>query len=325
MSRPPSNHIHLKDESSGSGSSQGTCTTSQLGGSAGELRGNGRRGRAAWDDGDASGGRGDTNSSVVSGVGRRVASRVARSVASGRSGAARRDQGGRQRSALDSTGGRHLTTGRVSASWVATSGVAVVVVVAARDELKVGATNAGLVVQVQNKRNTSELKIALLAQPLLCIFGSNKKTYESRVRRRGRRVGVEVAGGEGVAVKSSVLAAQVTSLANLGLAGIAGLVLAVVVGVQVSTGSSAVAIGRNGLSMDVVHERTASRRETIKVNVEPDTLAVLARGTLNVAREVAACLFGQSSNVLGTSGVVGGDGCVALSADNRGCGQEGDN
>ena len=192
--------------------------------------------------------------------------------------------------------------------------------------MEVGTSDARLVGQVQNKRHTTKLKKnSCVSRGTLHMVGRRARTYESRVGRRGRRVQVDVAGGECVAFKGSVLAAQVARLANLGLAGIALFVLAVVVRVQVSASTRAVAVGRNGLSMDVVHERAASSRETRKVNVEAHALAAVGRRALNGASEAAAVLGRQCGNVLGTSRVVGGDGCVAsLGGDGRGRGQEGD-
>lgn len=123
----------------------------------------------------------------------------------------------------------------------------------------------------------------------------------------------------------SVLAAQVASLAGLGRARVARHGLAVVVGVQVTTSSSAVAVGRDRLGMDVVHERAASGWETGKVNAKLDTLAVGTGGTLNGTREGASGLLGKRSNVRCADGVVCYYGGVGrLSGDCRSRGQDGD-
>lgn len=150
-------------------------------------------------------------------------------------------------------------------------------------------------------------------------------TYESRVGRQSSRVQVCVLGGKLLGAEVSVLAAQVTSLAGLGGARVARHGLAVVVRVQVSTSGSAVAVGRDRLSMNVVHERAASGWETGKVNAKLDTLAVGSGGTLNGTREGASRLLRKRSNVLCADGVVCYYGGVGrLSGDGRSRGQDGD-
>jgi hypothetical protein len=61
-----------------------------------------------------------------------------------------------------------------------------------------------------------------------------------------------VAGGEGHASDVTVLASQITSLARLRLAHVAGEVLATVSGIQVAHGRGAVAVSRDGKGVNVV-------------------------------------------------------------------------
>lgn len=72
----------------------------------------------------------------------------------------------------------------------------------------------------------------------------------------------------------AVLAAQVTDLAGLGLARIADGDLATVVRVKMSAGASAVAIGGNGLGMDVVDERAALGWESREGDGEAYALSI---------------------------------------------------
>lgn len=151
------------------------------------------------------------------------------------------------------------------------------------------------------------------------------ETYESRVRGQSSRVQVGVLSRESGLSSVSVLAAQVTSLAGLRLGGIAGRSLAAHVRVQMSAGTSAVAVRRNRLSVEVVHERTASLGKASEGDLELDALAVGAGGGLDGSGESAALLGGKSTDVLGAHGVAHYDGSgSALGGDSGGRGQNGD-
>jgi len=73
----------------------------------------------------------------------------------------------------------------------------------------------------------------------------------------------QVAGGDSLLLRPclgrdvAVLSTQVAGLASFGLASVADGDLATVVRVEMSAGGGAVAISRDGLGVDVVHERTA--------------------------------------------------------------------
>lgn len=64
----------------------------------------------------------------------------------------------------------------------------------------------------------------------------------------------------------AILAAQVTNLARAGLAAIANGNLATLVGVKVGASARAVAVSRNWLLVDVVHEGTARLREIVDMD-----------------------------------------------------------
>ena len=98
----------------------------------------------------------------------------------------------------------------------------------------------------------------------------------------------------------SVLAAQVTGLACLRLRGVADGHLAALVRVEMGAGASAVAIGGNGLLVDVVHEGTTGGGEARKGNGEADAFAISARDGGNGTTEGAAGFLRQSAHVAGT-------------------------
>jgi hypothetical protein len=143
----------------------------------------------------------------------------------------------------------------------------------------------------------------------------------------------------------SVLATQVTCLAGLGLARVAGRSLAAEVRVQVSAGSSAVAISRDWLGVDVlgsqyiascspsmtlltVHERAASLRKTCDRHSELDALAIGGGSALNGTSKSGAGLLRKSTSVLGADGVAGylrsGSDGRGLCSDGSGRSQNGD-
>lgn len=78
-------------------------------------------------------------------------------------------------------------------------------------------------------------------------------TDEATQTGQGGCVQVEVLLGETGAVDGAILAAEVTDLAGLRLAGITWRVLTALVRVEMGEGASAVAVGRNRLVVDVVH------------------------------------------------------------------------
>ena len=76
-----------------------------------------------------------------------------------------------------------------------------------------------------------------------------------------------------------MLAAQVTDLASLGLAGIADRHLAALVRVEVSASSSAVAIAGDRLLVDVVHEWAALCWQTRDRDGELNASAIASGGS----------------------------------------------
>jgi hypothetical protein len=107
----------------------------------------------------------------------------------------------------------------------------------------------------------------------------------------------------------SVLAAQVTSLARLGLGRIAGRDLAALVRVQVRAGSSAVAVLGDGLLVDVVQEWTASIGKARELDGELDTGTIGAGDGHDGACERAASFGGEGRDVAGSAGVASYNGC----------------
>lgn len=92
-----------------------------------------------------------------------------------------------------------------------------------------------------------------------------------------------------------------------------------------SASVSAVAIGRDGLSVEVVHEWAASLGEASERDLELDAFAVGAGGGFDGSGESAALLGGESTDVLGAHGVAHYDGSgSALGGDGGGRGQDGD-
>lgn len=102
----------------------------------------------------------------------------------------------------------------------------------------------------------------------------------------------------------AMLAAQITGLACLRLAGVADRNLATLVGVEVSASASAVAIRRDRLLVNVVHEGSALGRETRNRNSELDAFAILGRDCGKGAADGVLLLLWQSSNVGCALGVV---------------------
>jgi hypothetical protein len=101
----------------------------------------------------------------------------------------------------------------------------------------------------------------------------------------------------------AVLAAQVAGLARLGLAGIANGHLAALVRVEMGTGGSAVAVLRDWLLVEVVHEGTASGWEAAEGDTEQDTDAIGSGDGGDGAAERAALLDRQGSDVAGAGWV----------------------
>ena len=99
------------------------------------------------------------------------------------------------------------------------------------------------------------------------------------------------------------LAAKVTSLASLRLASITDGYLAALVGVEMSASASAVAVGRNRLLVEVVHEGTALGRKTRDGDSELDAVAILSRDGSDRTTDGILLLLRQSSNVRGALGV----------------------
>lgn len=112
-----------------------------------------------------------------------------------------------------------------------------------------------------------------------------------------------------------MLAAQITSLARLGLAGVAGRDLAALVRVQVRASRSAVAVLGDGLLVDVVQEGATSVREARELDREADTGAISAGNGHDGACERAAGLRGEGRNVRGSARVASNNGC---GSDSRG-------
>jgi hypothetical protein len=96
-----------------------------------------------------------------------------------------------------------------------------------------------------------------------------------------------------------MLSAQVTGLASLGLAGIAGRSLATLVGVEMSASASAVAVGGDWLLVDVVNEGSTSGWEAGERDTEQDASTIGSRDTSNGTTESAALLGRKSSDVAG--------------------------
>lgn len=116
----------------------------------------------------------------------------------------------------------------------------------------------------------------------------------------------------------AVLAAQVTSLAGLGLGSIADGHLAALIGVKVSLGGGAVAILWDGQLVDVVHEGTTLSWKTRNGELEVDASSVGGGGSRKRAAEGAAGLLRKSSNIANASGVASDDRSrsAGLGADN---------
>jgi hypothetical protein len=165
------------------------------------------------------------------------------------------------------------------------------------DTGEVGASNAGLVGEVDNNRKVSKV---------------------GWVAGVGRGVGVDVLLGPLLGSDVTVLSAQVASLARLGLGGIAHGGLATNVGVKVGTSASAVAVRRNGLCVHVVHEGATLGRQTRDGDGELDTGAVGVGGGNNRATNGTLGLLRQGSDVGSAGGVV-----VDGGRDSRGLGRDG--
>lgn len=124
----------------------------------------------------------------------------------------------------------------------------------------------------------------------------------------------------------AVLAAQVTDLAGFGLAGVAGRGFTALVRVKMSTSTSAVAVGRHRLLVNVVDERTALGWETRERDGELDAVAIIGRDSSNRATNSVLLLIRQGSNVRGALGVAGNygsrDNGRGLSSDSRSCSDE---
>jgi hypothetical protein len=102
----------------------------------------------------------------------------------------------------------------------------------------------------------------------------------------------------------AVLSTQVTRLARVGLAGVANGDFATLVRVQVSASAGAVAVGRDGLLVNVVHERTSSSGQSCERDAELDAVTLGSRDSDDGATERAAFLDGQSSDIAGASWAV---------------------
>lgn len=103
---------------------------------------------------------------------------------------------------------------------------------ASRDGGEVGACDTGLVVEVDDDGAVAD---------------------EATQTGQCGCVEVEVLLGQTGAVDGAVLAAEITDLAGLRLGRIAERVFAALVGVEMGEGAGAVAVGGNGLVVDVVH------------------------------------------------------------------------
>ena len=146
------------------------------------------------------------------------------------------------------------------------------------------------------------------------------ETYVGWVCGIGSQVHVNVLGCELCSSDLAVLSRQVTSLTCLGLGGIACGYLAAVVRVQVGASARAVAIGGDGLGVDVVGEGTLGFRQSVEGNGELDTVAVRHRSALHGDGQVVAGLWCELSPVPGVIRVVGDEGSRSgLGAD--GCGR----
>lgn len=103
---------------------------------------------------------------------------------------------------------------------------------------------------------------------------------------------------EGVRSDLAVLAAQVTDLASLGEVGVTRRILATNERVEMSQRLGAVAVGGNGVDVDVVGERTALLGKSAELNLEPSTNAIGigcgSDGTLDVTR--GECRFVEGSS-----------------------------
>ena len=126
----------------------------------------------------------------------------------------------------------------------------------------------------------------------------------------------------------AILSAVVARLARLWLAGIADGDLAALVRVKMGTSGSAVAVLRDWLLVDVVHERTPGGWEAGEGDAELDTDTVGSSNSLNRATKRAALLDGESRDVASTSWVASDLGSRndsrGLSADGRRRGEHGD-
>jgi hypothetical protein len=151
------------------------------------------------------------------------------------------------------------------------------------DTGEVCASNAGLVGEVDNNRKGSKV---------------------GWVAGVGRGVGVDVLLGPLLGSDVAELSAQVAGLARLGLGGIAHGSLATNVGVKVGTSSSAVAVRRNGLCVQVVHEGATLGRQTRDGDGELDTGTVVVGGGSNRATNGTLGLLRQGSDVGSAGGVV---------------------
>lgn len=94
-----------------------------------------------------------------------------------------------------------------------------------------------------------------------------------------------------------MLAGQITSLAGLGLGSIADGNFAALVGVQVSTCTSAVAVRWNRLLVNVVHERTALGRKTRDGDREFDASAIFGGHGVERSSQSRALLLRESCDV----------------------------
>ena len=102
------------------------------------------------------------------------------------------------------------------------------------------------------------------------------------------------------------LAAQVTGLASLWLGFIANGHFATLVRINVSAGSRAVAIFRDTLLVEMVHERTALGGKTLDVDGEFNAISVFAGGSMDFSDEAAFAL--DVGNVQGAPRVACGKG-----------------
>lgn len=101
----------------------------------------------------------------------------------------------------------------------------------------------------------------------------------------------------------SMLSAQIANLACLRLSSITAGHFAALVRIQMRLCTAAVAVRGHGLAVDVVHEGAALGGQTRDGHGKLDANTVCRCDCGNGTAEVAACLFGEDTDVGGSNGV----------------------